>query len=135
MCCCFLIILNSKDLKTNQVIKLMFLRFSRPFSKSIQLRKYWIAPIEPTHDIVTVISDCQKCQLSYLVKKSYTNNLIGSSIYMDPKILLNCKRFLQVKKDLESDNYVFKIIKDSAIGANTFGVRVDDFNKKVIIII
>ena len=113
----------------------MFLRFSRPFSKSILARQYWIAPIEPTHDIVTTITDCQKWQLTYLIKKNYTNNLIGTPIYMDPKTLLQCERFLSVKKSLESDNYVFKIIKDSAIGANTFGVRVDDFNKKVIIII
>jgi hypothetical protein len=113
----------------------MFLRFSRPFTKSIQTRQYWIAPIEPTHDIVTTITDCQKWQLSYLIKKNYTNNLIGTPIYMEPKTLLQCERFSQVKKDLESDNYVFKIIKDKTIGANTFGVKVDDFNKKVIIIV
>jgi len=113
----------------------MFLRFSRPFNKSILSRQYWIAPIEPTYDIVTTITDCQKWQLSYLIKKNYTNNLIGTPIYMDPKTLLQCEKFLSVKKSLESDNYVFKIIKDSAIGANTFGVKVDDFNKKVIVIV
>lgn len=113
----------------------MFLRFSRSFSKSFQSRQYWIAPIEPTHDIVTTISDCRKWQLSYFIKKNYTNNLIGSSIYIEPKTLLQCEKFLRVKKDLESDNYVFKIIKDPLIGANNFGVKVDDFNKKVLIIV
>lgn len=113
----------------------MFSRLSRQAFNRFQSRKYWIAPIEPTHDIVSTIKECQTWQLTYLVKKNYTNHLIGSNILMDPKILLNCSRFLQVKKDLEGEKFVVNISKDRSLGVNTFGVKFDSFNKKVQIFV
>jgi|LauGreDrversion4_2_1035121.scaffolds.fasta_scaffold05684_4 hypothetical protein len=114
--------------------------FSRLFKRAqvinnFQVRKYWIPHVEPTHDIVSTINQCQKWQLSYLVKKTYTNHANGSTILMDPKILLSCQRFLEAKKSLESENYVFYISKDRTIGANTFQVHFDEFNKKIQIIV
>lgn len=100
-----------------------------------QVRKYWIPHVEPTHDIVFTINQCQKWQLSYLVKKTYTNHSNGSTILMDPKTLLQCQKFLEAKKALELEKYSFIISKDKTIGANTFHVQFDDFNKKVHIVI
>ena len=103
--------------------------------RNFQVRKYWIAPTEPTHDIVTTIGECQKWQLTYLVKKNYTNHLIGSNIQMDPKQLLSCNKFLQVKKNLEDSKFVVNISKDKSIGPNTYGVKFDEFNKRVEIVV
>ena len=113
----------------------MFSRLSRQPFKNIQLRKYWIAHTEPTHDIVSTIGDCQKWQLTYLVKKNYTNHFVGSNIYMEPKKLLNCTKFLQVKKNLELEKYTVNVLKDNTLGPNTFGVKFDEFNRKVDIFV
>ncbi len=114
--------------------------FSKLFKRAqvinnFQVRKYWIPHVEPTHDIVSTINQCQKWQLSYLVKKTYTNHSNGSLITMDPKILSSCQRFLEAKKSLESEKYSFNIIKDKSIGVNTYLVQFDEFNKKVHIIV
>lgn len=114
--------------------------FSRLFKRApvinnFQVRKYWIPYVEPTHDIVTTIKECQKWQLSYVVKKTYTNHSNGSLITMDPKILLSCQRFLEAKKSLESEKYIFNIAKDKSIGVNTYHVQFDEFNKRVHIVV
>ncbi len=114
--------------------------FSRLFKRvqvinNFQFRKYWIPSVEPTHDIVYAIKECQKWQLTYLVKKTYTNHSSGSTILMDPKTLLQCQEFLNFKKALELEKYAFHISKDRTIGANTFQVQFDSFNKKVQIIV
>jgi len=116
----------------------MFTRFLVPintFTRSISKRNYWIAPVEPTHDIVTTIADCQKWQLTYLVKKNYTNHLVGSTISMDTKKLLSCERFAKMKKDLEADKFSISIQKSQTIGGNAYGVKVDEFNKIITILI
>ncbi len=116
----------------------MFTRFKSIIfnsPKGLSKRNYWIAPVEPTHDIVEAIGECQKWQLTYFVKKSYTNHLIGSSISMEPKQLLNCERFKQVKKQLEANKFVFSINKDKTLGPNMFGIKFDEFNKHVTIVV
>lgn len=113
----------------------MFLRLSRQAFSNFQFRKYWTPPTIPTHDIVDVIRECQKWQLSFLVKKNYNNHFNGSTIFMDAKQLLACSRFSQVKKDMEAEKFSIIITKDRTIGANTFGVKYDDFNKKLDIFV
>ncbi len=114
--------------------------FSRLFKRAqvinnFQVRKYWIPSVEPTHDIVYAIKECQKWQLSYLVKKTYTNHSNGSLVMMDPKTLLQCQEFLKFKKSLELEKYTFHISKDRTIGANTDQVQFDEYNKQVHIVV
>jgi hypothetical protein len=98
-----------------------------------QTRKYWVPSVKPTYDIVNTIIECEKWKLSYPVKKTYSNHTSGDLINLDTKQLLSCKRFIEVKKYLENDNFIISIIKKNNNGLNTYCVTFDDFNKRVYI--
>jgi len=98
---------------------------------NFHLRNYWVPPTEPTHDIVATIKECRKWQLSFLVKKKYNNHFSGGNINIEPKELLNCTQFFQIKQILESEKFIVNVWKDKSLGTNTFGVRYDEFTKKL----
>jgi len=113
----------------------MFSRLSRQMFNNFQMRNYWIPPTEPTHDIITTIKECQKGQLTFLVKNHYNAHYNGGNIIMEPKQVLSCEKFTKIKNAFESEKYMVNVSKDKTLGPNAFGVRLDEFNKRLDIFV
>lgn len=110
-----------------------YLSLKQSICKNLTKRTYWVAPVEPTHDIVNTIIRCQKYQLTYLVKSPYTNHAIGTSIDMTIAQITNCSNFQQIKSQLEDEKYILSVCKDTTIGHNMYGIKFDEFNKHIYI--